>query len=51
MVVDRYGNYVVQKIFRLSNDYQRNICLQVLHEHIVSLLRSKEGTHCIQSVI
>lgn len=51
MIVDRYGNYVFQKIFKVSTSAQKNYCLKKLQPFMVELLKSKEGTHCIQTLV
>ena len=51
MILDRYGNYVFQKMFKIANDNQRKVCLKKLQPDIMDLLKSKEGTHSIQALI
>ena len=51
MIVDRYGNYVFQKIFKICNQNQRQFCLMKLKKNFVELLKNKEGTHTFQSIL
>lgn len=51
MIFDRYGNYVFQKIFKVSNDNQRKLCLKKLQPDMIDILKSKEGTHSMQSLV
>lgn len=51
MILDRYGNYVFQKIFKVATKTQKNQCLKNLQPFMIELLQSKEGTHCIQTLV
>lgn len=51
MIFDRYGNYVFQKIFKVANDNQRKACLKKLQPDMIDLLKSKEGTHSMQTLV
>lgn len=51
MILDRYGNYVFQKIFKMATKLQKKKCLKSLQPYLIELLVSKEGTHCIQTLV
>ena len=56
MIPDRYGNYVVQKLFKISNFEQRNLLLASLLEEkrlpfLKELIKTKAGTHSLQSLL
>ena len=56
MIPDRYGNYVVQKLFKVSNLEQRNVLLGSLLEEkrlplLKELIKTKAGTHSLQSLL
>lgn len=51
MIFDRYGNYVFQKLFKLASSNQKIFCLNRLQPCMIDLLKSKEGTHCIQTLL
>ena len=51
MIFDRYGNYVFQKVFKMANNAQKSLCLNKLQPSMIELLKSKEGTHCLQTLL
>ena len=46
-----YGNYMVQKLFRVAHPNQRLAILQMILSSLCELIKNKQGTHTIQSFI
>lgn len=51
MVPDRYGNYVVQKMFKIATQQQKQSMLSHLFPHLCGLLKTKAGTHSLQALL
>ena len=51
MIMDQYGNYLFQKIFKMATNLKKKKCLKSLQPYLIELLVSKEGTHCIQTLV
>lgn len=51
MILDSYGNYVVQKIFACSPSHLRSNLLSWLEKDLIQLLMTKTGTHSLQAIV
>jgi hypothetical protein len=50
MVLDGYGNYVIQKIFSFGEGKSKLKYLKWLEKDFSSLLSTKTGTHTLQAI-
>jgi len=46
-----YGNYMVQKLFKVCTSMQRLEILQTIMPNMCELVRNKQGTHTIQAFL
>ena len=51
MILDPYGNYVIQKIFACSSPNLRRSLLSWLEKDFIEILMSKTGTHTLQAIV
>ena len=51
MILDSYGNYVIQKIFSCSPSHFRSTLLGWLEKDLMKLLMTKTGTHTLQAIV
>lgn len=51
MILDNYGNYVIQKMFSYTTPELRKTFLQWIEKDFIKILMSKAGTHSLQSII
>lgn len=47
MMKDQFGNYVVQKIFDMGNDKQKDILLKCIHTHLPALKKFPYAKHIV----
>lgn len=49
--MDKYGNYVVQKIFLYLQDQEKIDFIESVSEHISQIAKTKFGTFCLQYIL
>jgi hypothetical protein len=50
-MMDKYGNYVVQKIFLYLEDQDKIHFIKSVSEHIPQIAKTKFGTFCLQYIL
>jgi hypothetical protein len=50
-VTHEYANYMMQKLFTLCNSPQRKFILETIASSIPMIVKNKQGTHTLQSLI
>lgn len=50
MMIDPFGNYVVQKVIETCDDYSRELILSRIKVHLNSLKRYTYGKHIVSRV-
>ena len=46
-----YGNYMVQKLYKVSGTKHRLAILEIIKPYLSDLVKNKQGTHTIQAFI
>jgi 23S rRNA G2069 N7-methylase RlmK/C1962 C5-methylase RlmI len=51
MIVDKYGNYLCQVIFKLASATERLDILTSIRNSLVDIAKDSRGTHALQTLI
>lgn len=51
LIMHEYGNYMVQKLFKVCSPRQRLDILQTIMPSLCDLAKNKQGTHTIQAFV
>ena len=51
LIMHEYGNYMIQKLFKVCTARQRVEILQKIMPSLCDLVKNKQGTHTIQAFL
>ena len=51
MILNSYGNYVIQKIFSCSSSSLKSTLLEWIEKDFINIVKTKAGTHSLQSIV